>query len=236
MGDTPEIRTKTRLVLEKRHQLIDLNKEYVNFEIFFECRSADATKDFEMIVINQEQLNTIDLTNLVMKKTKGGYISGNIIADEDKYQNYFLVIRAVQEDDPHDVDLDITLKPIPPNTEKMNTPPSPPALPIQPQPIPATPIDNKKGCESKTTMYILIAVLAVIVLIILGYILYTRTYCTTAGKEGARELDNQDVFSDTSSSSSDVSKISDTKSKDSGSRGSGILANLIKNKSSKESK
>ena len=104
------IHNKSRLTLEKRHQLIDLNKEYINFEIMFECRALDATKDFEMLVINQEQLNTIDLTNLVMKKTKGGYISGNIIADENKYQNYFLIVRSIT-DEPIEVDLDITIKP-----------------------------------------------------------------------------------------------------------------------------
>ena len=242
MGDTPEIHTKTRLVLEKRHQLIDLNKEYVNFEIFFECRSADATKDFEMLVINQEQLNTIDLTNLVMKKTKGGYISGNIIADEDKYQNYFLVIRAIQEDESHDVDLDITLKPIPPNTEKMNTiAPPPPSQPIPPQSIPTTTTtdggNSRKGCENKMTMYILIAVLGVIVLVIFAYIFYTRYYCSAANKDTRHELlNNDDGFSDTTSSSSEVSNISKAKSKGSASSGTGILANLIKNKSSKESK
>lgn len=103
--------SKTRLTLEKRHQLIDLNKEYVNFDITFECRAVDATKDFEIIVVNQEQLNTIDLTNLTMKLTKNGYISGNIIADEDKYQNYFLILRAPTEE-PIEVDLEIRIKQI----------------------------------------------------------------------------------------------------------------------------
>jgi hypothetical protein len=106
-----EMNNKTRLTLEKRHQLIDLNKEYVNFDITFECRALDATKDFEIIVVNQEQLNTIDLTNLTMKLTKNGYISGNIVADEDKYQNYFLIMRAPTEE-PIEVDLEIKIKQI----------------------------------------------------------------------------------------------------------------------------
>jgi hypothetical protein len=62
-------------------------------------------------VVNQEQLNTIDLTNLTMKLTKNGYISGNIIADEDKYQNYFLILRAPTEE-PIEVDLEIRIKQI----------------------------------------------------------------------------------------------------------------------------
>lgn len=124
MSETDTMRTKTKLVLGRRHQLIDLNKEYVNFDISFEVRSSDATKDFEMLVINQEQLNTIDLTNLAMKKTRSGYISGNIVSDENKYQNYFLVIRAL-DDEPLDVELDISLKPIPP--KEQDDEPSPPS-------------------------------------------------------------------------------------------------------------
>lgn len=108
-----EIANRSRLTLEKRHQLIDLNKEYVNFDITFECKAVDATKDFEIIVVNQEQLNTVDLTNLTMKRTKGGYISGNIIADEDKYQNYFLILRSAMEE-PVEVDMEIKIRPIEP--------------------------------------------------------------------------------------------------------------------------
>lgn len=111
--DGQEINNKSRLTLERRHQLIDLNKEYVNFDITFECKAVDASKDFEIIVVNQEQLNTIDLTNLTMKMTKNGYISGNIIADEDRYQNYFLILRSAT-DEQVDVDLDIKIRQIEP--------------------------------------------------------------------------------------------------------------------------
>ena len=123
---------KTRLTLEKRHQLIDLNKEYVNFDITFECRAVDATKDFEIIVVNQEQLNTIDLTNLTMKLTKNGYISGNIIADEDKYQNYFLILRAPTEE-PIEVDLEIRIKQIDAK-QHVETPQFPQSEPMVPPP------------------------------------------------------------------------------------------------------
>ena len=124
---------KTRLTLEKRHQLIDLNKEYVNFDITFECRAVDATKDFEIIVVNQEQLNTIDLTNLTMKLTKNGYISGNIIADEDKYQNYFLILRAPTEE-PIEVDLEIRIKQIDAR-QQVETPQFPQSQAMAPPPL-----------------------------------------------------------------------------------------------------
>lgn len=132
-----ELSNRSRLTLEKRHQLIDLNKEYVNFDIMFECRAVDATKDFEIIVVNQEQLNTIDLTNLTMKRTKGGYISGNIVADEDKYQNYFLILRSAT-DEPVDVDLDIKIKQIEskPQEQPQHQPQQQMEFPQQPIPPP----------------------------------------------------------------------------------------------------
>jgi len=140
-----EINNKSRLTLENRHQLIDLNKEYVNFDITFECRAVDATKDFEIIVVNQEQLNTIDLTNLTMKRTKGGYISGNIVADEDKYQNYFLILRSSTEE-PVDVDLEIKIRIIEPKqTEPQQIPP-----PLAEQPTPDF-NDTFLPCQSPPT-------------------------------------------------------------------------------------
>lgn len=137
-----EMNNKSRLTLENRHQLIDLNKEYVNFDITFECRAVDATKDFEVVVVNQEQLNTIDLTNLTMKLTKNGYISGNIIADEDRYQNYFLILRAPGE--PIEVDLDIRIRPIDPKTDVLPSP-------QQVQPIPSPPYAGDPMLPCQTT-------------------------------------------------------------------------------------
>lgn len=140
---------KTRLTLEKRHQLIDLNKEYVNFDITFECRAVDATKDFEIIVVNQEQLNTIDLTNLTMKLTKNGYISGNIIADEDKYQNYFLILRAPTEE-PIEVDLEIRIKQIDAR-QQVETPQFPQSQAMAPPPLADQPPyfdDSLLPCQS----------------------------------------------------------------------------------------
>jgi len=160
------IRNRTRLSIVPRHQLIDLNKEYINFEIFFECRCADASKDFEMLVINQDQLNTIDLSNLVMKKTKGGYISGNIVADEDRYQNYFLVVRA---DDPVEADLDITIRPIPPKTV---VPPSPTDELLVPAAASVAPAISRARWIHVLTDYPFYVFLGVVLLAILVYVGY----------------------------------------------------------------
>ena len=161
--------SKTRLTLEKRHQLIDLNKEYVNFDITFECRAVDATKDFEIIVVNQEQLNTIDLTNLTMKLTKNGYISGNIIADEDKYQNYFLILRA-PTDEPIEVDLEIRIKQIEAK-QQAEMPQFPQSQPMAPPPLADHPpfIDDPMlPCQSSQPVQRTHLIFMVVGLLIIG--------------------------------------------------------------------
>lgn len=202
-----EINNKSRLVLEKRHQLIDLNKEYVNFAITFECRSVDATKDFEIIVVNQEQLNTIDLSNLTMKKTKGGYISGNIIADEDKYQNYFLIMRSTTEE-PVEVDLDIRIKPIEPKQQEIvPPPPSHPEMEIPPSsPLleDSMMMSTTSTATNNTQLYLIVLGLLVIGGAI-GYYFWKKN----RGGGNDKDEDARSVYSDHSASSKASSALSE---------------------------
>jgi len=189
--------------------LIDLNKEYINFDINFECRSCDASKDFEMLVINQEQLNTIDLTNLTMKKTRSGYISGNIVADENKYQNYFLVIRALDEQ-PLEIDLDISLKPIPPK-EGFDAPA--PVAPIQEDfsssSIAVSPTADTSFCK-KIVSSPFYFVCVVLVLVALGVGIY---YYMKHKKNGVLDTEHETVEKAPSVVSSSSSKSSKSSAK-----------------------
>lgn len=201
---------KTRLTLEKRHQLIDLNKEHVNFDIAFECRAVDATNDFEIIVVTQEQLNTVDLADLTMKKTKGGYISGNIIADEDKYQNYFLIMRSATGE-PTDVDLEIRIKTIEPRQQQPQQPDAPMAAQVpahDPFAVGAT--NDDVVCGSKGGNLVWVAVVLLVVAGVAGYYYYTRR----KGCVGSTEDDTQSIASSAShhsaASSSDDSGILET--------------------------
>jgi hypothetical protein len=221
-GSDGKLTNTTRITLEKRHQLIDLNKEYVNFEIFFECKALDGTKDFEMLVINQDQLDSVDLANLAMKRTRGGYISGNIVADEDKYQNYFLVIRAPEENDPMEVDLTISIRPIPPNKDKLRSVESEQQMASNPVPenslLPAQP--PKSGCPVKH-IYVILA-LAVVGGVVVFFLMR---------KKMRGELNHNDpleVGSTVSSSSSKRSSKSSSSSSSSSSQN--ILGELLKNK------
>lgn len=102
----PEIRQK--YTLGSRHQLIDLNKELVNFRLEFQVFSVEPQKEFEALVVEQGQLDsTSDLKMLEMKKANGK-IGGSILADKNVYQNYFLVLKA--SDTPVEVEVVLHLE------------------------------------------------------------------------------------------------------------------------------
>ena len=209
--------SKTRLTLENRHQLIDLNKEYVNFDITFECRSVDATKDFEIIVVNQEQLNTIDLTNLTMKMTKNGYISGNIIADEDKYQNYFLILKSPTEGS-IEVDLEIRIKQIEPKQQQHAD--FPQSQPMPPDVMPGSLPDDSllMPCQSPEPVRQTHLIFMVIGLLIIGgaigYYFWKNSKKTDSPllsmEDDVRSVYSQSSTSSKSSASSDDKGILDT--------------------------
>lgn len=206
-----KITNTTRLTLETRHQLIDLNKEYVNFEIFFECKSCDASKDFDMLVINQDQLDSIDLANLAMKRTRGGYISGTIVADEDKYQNYFLVIRATEENAPTDVDLTISIKPIAPNKDKLRPTQEPVHNSSPNVQMPTTHPCLESSSKSSMQLYMILGALVVAGVIV--YFLWK--------KRKAGENTNDLALETMSNAGSEVSSTTSSK---------GVLKELILNR------
>jgi hypothetical protein len=229
--DDGVIRSKTKLSLERRHQLIDLNKEYVNFEIFFECRAVDTSKDFEMLVINQEQLNTVDLSNLAMKKTRGGYISGNIVADEDKYQNYFLVIRSLGEEEKVDVDLDIRIKP----TEARPLPPALPDTPPEPAvaAAPTTVESTMSTCGTWVEFFkknYMMILFVVILLGVTGYFFYQRYYLPSLATAATASAGLITEDSSKEDAASEVSSSSSASSDD----GKDLLQRLIKDKKKSE--
>lgn len=219
-----ELNNKTRLTLERRHQLIDLNKEYVNFDITFECKSVDATKDFEVIVVNQEQLNTIDLTNLTMKLTNNGYISGNIVADEDKYQNYFLILRS-PTDEPIEVDLEIKIKQIDAKFPLEGQMPSNGMVPENPLMENGLPPPCADGSSISNTHKIFIVVGFLVIVGAVGYYFWKHRK-----DSGENSVSFADIGDDTCSVLSDGSAVSKSSSSSSSSGDEGVLQQLIRNK------
>jgi hypothetical protein len=98
--------------LTKRPQLIDLNGEHVNFRLEFQVKAVKPENEFQAIVLTQDQLDSVDLNKIEMKQAKGK-INGNITANNNKYQNYFLVLKKKEEFPDHEVEVNIHLDQIP---------------------------------------------------------------------------------------------------------------------------
>jgi hypothetical protein len=94
--------------LGKIKQLIDLNGDITNFDLTFNVTSNDGS-EFEAIVVDQV---TLDNNPNIEYKKAPGTISGNIVADKNVYQNYFLLLKS---DNPCDCTVNTELKSIPPN-------------------------------------------------------------------------------------------------------------------------
>lgn len=121
------MKTQKDYNIGKIKQLIDINGDITNFDCTFNVISKDGS-DFEAVVIDQ---TTLDNTNPIYQKAPGT-ISGNILADKNIYQNYFLLLKSdnncecsvtidLKEIHPR-VQQDIKHPPLLENFEKLNSP------------------------------------------------------------------------------------------------------------------
>jgi hypothetical protein len=85
------------LELSKRHQLIDLNKDKVNFELKFNI-VAENEKVFHVIIMTQAEVDNYDNLSDIDMRVAPGKISGTISSKENKYDNYVLILRSDAED------------------------------------------------------------------------------------------------------------------------------------------
>jgi hypothetical protein len=100
--------------LSTRHQLVDLNKNLVNFKLDFQVISPE-NKDFYTIILNQNEIDSYENMDMMEMKKAPGKISGTIIADNNEYKNYFIILKS---DEPHKVDVITTIEEIPPKEEE----------------------------------------------------------------------------------------------------------------------
>lgn len=98
--------TKKTYFLSKVKQLIDLNDDSTNFDLSFKVTCHDDTP-FKVLVVDQTTLDNSEELNY--KETKNS-ISGNIVADKNVYQNYFLILKAEKA---CKVDVELTKKDLP---------------------------------------------------------------------------------------------------------------------------
>jgi len=98
--------SKKTYKVNKIRQLIDLNGDKINFKLTFNVVSP---KPFYALVVNQETLDSG--SELDYKHVKNGSITGEIVSDKNKYENYYLILKS---DDPCDCDVKIDIQDIQP--------------------------------------------------------------------------------------------------------------------------
>ena len=167
-------------------KLVDLNGETTNFELTFNATSKD-NSEFEVVVVDQ---NTLDNNpDLEFRPTSGGTMSANIISDKDVYQNYFLVLRAVQ---PTEVDIIIRKKEIPPNSIHLEN--SSPQQQQQ-QYIPQEPIQQPKQTVIKNKGWSTTKILFIVLIVAVGgFLLYNYLFKKKVSNHVVKSTTKDDVI------------------------------------------
>jgi hypothetical protein len=98
--------SKKTYTLGKIKQLVDLNGDSTNFDLSFKVTCQDNTP-FNLLVVDQ---TTLDNTPELQYKEVHNTISGNIVADKNIYQNYFMILKSEK---PCLVDVELTKKVLP---------------------------------------------------------------------------------------------------------------------------
>jgi len=98
--------SQTTYSIGKMKQLVDLNGDATNFRVVFDVRSSDG-KPFEAVIINQ---HTLDNQETLEFKRAEGVLSGEIVANKNDYQNYYLALRSAE---PMDVSVSLQFERLP---------------------------------------------------------------------------------------------------------------------------
>lgn len=110
--------TKKTYSLSKIRQLIDLNGDSTNFDITFNVASKNG-EPFEILVVDQTTLD--NSPDIEYKNAANGRMSGRLTQDKNVFQNYFLILRALQ---PCECDVELIKEELPTNTNMdPSTPP-----------------------------------------------------------------------------------------------------------------
>ena len=164
--------TKKKYTLGKINQLIDLNGDSVNFDITFTVTCDDDTP-FNVLVVDQRTLdNTPDLEYKETKKV----ISGNIIADKNMYQNYFLILKSEKT---CSVDVEIVKKELPRTPE--------PTIPVVPQ-VKSIPSSRQILKNDDKTAFNWKKMALIGIVVIAGLFLLWYLYKRKVNKDGSAEV------------------------------------------------
>lgn len=163
--------TNKTYTLGKIKQLIDLNGDSTNFDLSFKVTCHDNTP-FYLLVVDQ---TTLDNTPELKYKEATGSISGNIVADKNIYQNYFLILKS---DKTCNVDVELTKKVLPktPNFPEPNQQvPTGEHMPVDPRQVRRSNVPHVSSKKSEIN-WKKIGLIALVVVVGLGVLwwLYKR--------------------------------------------------------------
>ena len=92
--------------INSNHQLLDLNNDLINFDLNFKV-TTNENDEFEALVMTKTDLDKYQDLNDIEMKTAPGVIKGNIRANDNVYQNYFLILRKLNGETKAKVDIDL---------------------------------------------------------------------------------------------------------------------------------
>lgn len=81
------------LELSTRHQLLDLNKDIVNFVLNFNI-VAEENKHFFVIILTQKDVDKYENLDDIEMKMAPGKISGSITVKDNVFENYILLLKS----------------------------------------------------------------------------------------------------------------------------------------------
>lgn len=180
---------RKQYTLTQRPQLIDLNQSYKNFRLQFQVVCKNPETQFQAVVLTQEQLDTLNTLSDTEMKIARGKIGGTIVADNDKYQNYFLVLKNYGETE-IEVEVMTVLDEIPPSSKPQVADPDekntssgpvntePESIPSAPQPSPSpSPVIQKRSFFRSPLFWGLL-----LLLVVLGGVWYYHRYLVSSPK------------------------------------------------------
>lgn len=148
-----QVGTKQTYSISKIKKLIDLNNDMTNFKLTFKATSLE-NLPFEVLIVNQSTLDNQSSDELDYK-TVDGYLSGEVVADKNVYQNYFMILKS---ETPQAVEVEITRERLPDYIETEDD----------------TQVSVEVESDKQTSFINIKYVLIVIAVLIIMYILYSR--------------------------------------------------------------
>ncbi len=129
----------------KIKKLVDLNHDMINFKVTFTLSSDEV---FKALIVNQSTLDNISTDDLEYKTVQGS-MSGEIVADKNVYQNYYIILKS---DIPASVNVELATVKLPDYIKKTSN------------------LSNDQVDSYDTTKLVTYSIIGIVMLFVLYYI------------------------------------------------------------------